>query len=218
MPEHFMNNGYISASFGKVFHPGPSSGHTDDFPFSWTMAPFHGISEKYKNSPVCPPLENSTDFANQKFASNLVCPVKVDQQPFKTLPDIESTQAVVGFLNNFKQLSSNVTKKFFIALGFNKPHIPLKFPKEYLELYPLAEIKLSPDRRGWPLFTPPVAYETWSDVRSRADVKELNLTFPVDWIPDQFQVRSLIPLFLGSLLIDSFLINQTCHHINLVAA
>ena len=29
-------------------------------------------------------------------------------------------------------------KPFFLAVGFHKPHIPFKFPKEYLEFYPLG--------------------------------------------------------------------------------
>ena len=29
-------------------------------------------------------------------------------------------------------------KPFFLAVGFHKPHIPFKFPKEYLQLYPLG--------------------------------------------------------------------------------
>ena len=56
----------------------------------------------------------------------------------------------VGFVfkvNTFKCLIQLIVcslvsdKPFFLAIGFHKPHIPLKFPKDYLDLYPLEDIK-----------------------------------------------------------------------------
>ena len=48
IPQFFKENGYRVASFGKIFHPGKASGHTDDFPYSWTDEPFHPGSQKFK--------------------------------------------------------------------------------------------------------------------------------------------------------------------------
>ena len=41
--EYFKENGYITAGFGKVFHPGYSSNHDD--PPSWTEPPYHAPTE-----------------------------------------------------------------------------------------------------------------------------------------------------------------------------
>lgn len=151
------------------------------------MKPFHGKTERFKNAPVCPVHWDDSNDVNQQLASNLVCPVVLEDQPLQTLPDIESSEAVVQFLDNYRQKSANESK-FFIAFGLNKPHIPLKFPKQFLELYPFDEIELTKDR-DWPTFSPLLAFETWSDLRTHYDVKELNLSFPFDYIPDHFQVR-----------------------------
>lgn len=60
---------------------------------------------------------------------NIVCPVDVDKMPEQTLPDLQSADYAVNILRN---LSSNKKQPFFLAVGFHKPHIPLKYPEEYL--------------------------------------------------------------------------------------
>lgn len=62
---------------------------------------------------------------------NVVCPVNVSTQPEHTLPDIQSTQHAVQFLEKL----SKESQPFFLALGYHKPHIPFKFPQEYLSRY-----------------------------------------------------------------------------------
>lgn len=62
---------------------------------------------------------------------NLICPVDVLDQPGGTLPDIESTQYAIEYLKN-KSRSSNKTVPFFLGVGYYKPHIPFKFPRDYL--------------------------------------------------------------------------------------
>lgn len=122
LPQYFKENGYFTYSIGKVFHPGISSNFSDDYPFSWSIKPFHPKTEVYMNSKVC------ID-ANGNLAKNLLCPVIVNLQPDETLPDLESSQEAVRFLKNKEKITR---KPFFLAVGFHKPHIPFKFPIEYL--------------------------------------------------------------------------------------
>ena len=164
LPQYFTENGYETYSIGKVFHP--NGQNPDDLPFSWNiLPPFHPSTLKYKNGALCPP-DNQT---------NLLCPVELNSQPEKTLPDIQTAKEAVRFLKSkyedvgtitniikgpfstcfiiyalaiqlfyFSYFISGATrvrqtlKPFFLAVGFHKPHIPFKFPKEYLELYPLG--------------------------------------------------------------------------------
>ncbi|CAH4036545.1 unnamed protein product [Pieris brassicae] len=121
IPQIFKQKGYETYSVGKVFHPGRSSNFTDDFPYSWSVTPYHAPSEKYKDATVC------KDNITNEFQDNLICPVVVNEQPDKTLPDIEILNHAIDVLK-----TRNKTNPIFLAVGFHKPHIPLKFPMDYL--------------------------------------------------------------------------------------
>lgn len=121
LPQYLKENGYETYSVGKVFHPGKSSNFTDDYPYSWSYQPYHPPTEKYKDSAVC------KDPVSKRLSSNIICPVRVKDQPGKSLPDLQSLDHAVNIL---KQNSKK--KPFFLAIGFHKPHIPFKFPQRYL--------------------------------------------------------------------------------------
>ncbi|OPJ89456.1 iduronate 2-sulfatase [Patagioenas fasciata monilis] len=175
MPQYFKENGYVTLSVGKVFHPGVSSNYSDDYPYSWSIPPFHPSTEKYENEKTCRGKDG-------KLYANLVCPVDVSEMPSGTLPDIQSTEEAIRLLDVMKTNK----QKFFLAVGYHKPHIPLRYPQEFLKLYPLENITLAPD--PWvPEKLPSVAYNPWTDIRQRDDVKALNVSFPYGPLPNDFQ-------------------------------
>ncbi|XP_063793464.1 iduronate 2-sulfatase isoform X2 [Pseudophryne corroboree] len=175
LPQYFKEHGYVTMSVGKVFHPGISSNHSDDYPYSWSVRPFHPSSEKYENTKTCKGKDG-------QLHANLVCPVDVSEVPEGTLPDIQSTEEAVRLLKIVKQQNSS----FFLAVGYHKPHIPFRFPKEFLKLYPIGNVSLAPDP-DIPKNLPPVAYNPWTDIRKREDVQALNISFPYGPIPPHFQ-------------------------------
>lgn len=126
LPQHFKENGYHTHSIGKIFHPGISSNFTDDAKYSWSETPFHPPTESYKQAKVCPTSDGT-------LARNLICPIIVHEQPEGTLPDMESQRAALDFLKN-RNNSVDHNKPYFLAVGFHKPHIPLKFPIQYLSI------------------------------------------------------------------------------------
>ncbi|XP_064374327.1 iduronate 2-sulfatase isoform X2 [Dromaius novaehollandiae] len=175
MPQYFKENGYVTVSVGKVFHAGVSSNYSDDYPYSWSIPPFHPSTEKYENDKTCRGKDG-------KLHANLVCPVNVTEMPSGTLPDIQSTEEAIRLLRSMKTKK----QKFFLAVGYHKPHIPLRYPQEFLKLYPLENITLAPD--PWvPERLPSVAYNPWTDIRQRDDVKVLNVSFPYGPLPEDFQ-------------------------------
>ncbi|KOC67246.1 Iduronate 2-sulfatase [Habropoda laboriosa] len=200
LPQHLKNNGYITKSVGKVFHPGTSSNHSDDSPYSWSETPFHPFTERYKNAPVC-----QTNIRISP-AQNLVCPVKVLSMPNKTLPDIEILREAKYFLSN----QAGNTNPFFLAVGFQKPHIPFKYPEKYLKFHPLYKFKV-PKPYKWLKNVSSIAYNPWNDLRRREDVASLNLEFPWEKIPKNF-ARLIIQSYYASVTyIDDLigkLINQ----------
>ncbi|XP_069468860.1 iduronate 2-sulfatase isoform X1 [Ambystoma mexicanum] len=176
MPQYFKENGYVTMSVGKVFHPGITGNHSDDYPYSWSIPPYHPSSEKYENQKACKSKDG-------KLHANLVCPVDVTEVPEATLPDIQSTKEAIRSLHSVKKHNSS----FFLAVGYHKPHIPFRYPKEYKKLYPMENLTLAPDPHI-PEGLPPVAYNPWMDIREREDVQALNVSFPYGPIPKHFQL------------------------------
>lgn len=175
LPQHFKDRGYITMSVGKVFHPGISSNHSDDSPYSWSIPPYHPSSEKYENTKTCRGPDGV-------LHANLLCPVDLADVPEGTLPDIQSTKQAIQLLGKM----NTSARPFFLAVGYHKPHIPFRYPKEFQKLYPLENIPLAPDPQV-PAGLPPVAYNPWMDIREREDVQALNLSVPYGPIPVQFQ-------------------------------
>ena len=154
-----------------MFHPGIASNHSDDQPYSWSLPPYHPPTERYKNAPVCLGMNGSGH-------ANLFCPVDVTQQPGGSLPDIQIADKAIEFLGSRK--TSSEEKPFFLAVGFHKPHIPLKFPAEYLNLHPIDSVRLADDGR-MPAGMPHVAWNPWTDIRWREDIASSRPAWP--WGP-----------------------------------
>ncbi|XP_078004109.1 iduronate 2-sulfatase isoform X2 [Phascolarctos cinereus] len=191
IPQYFKENGYVTLSVGKVFHPGISSNHSDDFPYSWSVPPFHPSSEQYENSKTCKGQD-------EELHANLICPVDVADVPEGTLPDKQSTEEAIRLLEKMKKTNS----LFFLAVGYHKPHIPFRYPKEFQKLYPLENITLAPDPQI-PAGLPPVAYNPWMDIREREDVQALNISVPYGPIPTEFQRKIRQSYFASVSYLDS---------------
>lgn len=176
LPQHFKERGFFTVSLGKIFHPGTSSGDTDDFPYSWSKKPYHPSTLEYEKDKVCE--------KNGEKYENLYCPVNVNDQPGKTLPDLQTIDQARAFLENYPEEIDETSKPFFLAVGLHKPHIPFRIPEQYITLYP--HVDLAPNRQK-PKEMPDVAWNPWMDIRSRHDVQELNVSFPYGPIPDSYQ-------------------------------
>ncbi len=136
-----------------------------------------------------------------KLHEYLICPVNVTQHPLGTLPDIQSTDYALEILKNLshqhqskipsmKSEDKKLQPPFFLAVGYHKPHIPLKYPKEFRALYPLDSIDIAGDIHR-PDKLPPVAWNPWTDVRAREDIAALNVSFPYGPIPLDYHVSPI---------------------------
>eukprot|EP00118_Oscarella_pearsei_P016517 m.158361 g.158361 ORF g.158361 m.158361 type:complete len:369 (+) comp38734_c1_seq23:589-1695(+) len=141
---------------------------------------------------VCPNPDGSLHM-------NILCAVNVSQQPEGSLPDIQSTGYALELLKNF---SKNSEQPFFLAVGYHKPHVPLKFPEQYLDQYPLSDISL-PTNKRYPPGLPTVAWEPWTDVRRREDVMALNLSFPYGPMLDNFAQKIIQHYYASTTYVDS---------------
>ncbi|XP_076467521.1 iduronate 2-sulfatase-like [Babylonia areolata] len=177
LPQHFKNNGYITQSVGKIFHPGSASGFTDDYPYSWTYPAFHAPTKKYTGKKICPRPDG-------KLYHDAVCPVDLNTVPGGSLPDIQNTDYTIQFLKN----RSMDHKPFFVGMGYHRPHLPFAYPKEYLDLYPLSKIHLAvnPFRPPW---LPNVSWTPWDELRSYEDISAMNISYPFGSVPLHYQLK-----------------------------
>ncbi|CAH0717429.1 unnamed protein product, partial [Brenthis ino] len=200
-PQVFKENGYETYSIGKIFHPGKSSNYTDDWPYSWSEIPYHPPSERYKDAAVC------KDHRTKKMQKNLICPVTLKSQPSNTLPDLQSVDFAIDLLMN-----RNRSKPFLMAVGFHKPHIPLKYPHKYIRQVPISKVN-PPYMPHMPKNMPLVAWHPWTDVRHRDDIKNLNISYPYGTMPSKWTLKIRQNYYAASLYIDT-LIGKLMKHID----
>lgn len=181
LPQYFKEHGYHTVSAGKIFHPGIVSNYSDDQPYSWSEPAYHPPTQAHKQDPVCLGSDGA-------LHTNIYCPIQVDQQPGGSLPDIETTEFATAWLRSWAMQAKTKTKNainqpFFMAVGYHKPHIPLKFPQQFLDFYPIENVPLAPNDRR-PQGLPDVAWNPWNDLRYREDIAALNVSFPYGPLPD----------------------------------
>jgi len=154
MPQFFKDNGYWTASVGKVFHS-PRHEHgeiawnefirfdNDELPVVRTarekFEADHGSIEEGSNRRTWRTLKKQVS-------------AKLDAQtpPGYGRSGLIDEQHKDG--KNARQVAKWLTgqaqgdKPFFIACGIQKPHVPFLAPDKYFKLYPLNQITYQPDR------------------------------------------------------------------------
>ena len=119
LPEHFRNNGYITAGAGKIYDPRCVDSKDKCDEASWSL-PFAKI----------PYGEIIKD--GKQFAESHDCP---DEK-------LADGQIALSGLKFMKELAAQ-EKPFFLAVGFKKPHLPFVSPKKYWDLYKRDQIQLN---------------------------------------------------------------------------
>lgn len=201
LPQYMKSYGYETISIGKVFHPGITSNFTDDYPISWSHPTYHSPAETFMHKSVC------MDDKLKVLRKNLICPVDVNLQPLATLPDIDSTKEAIRQLNFPREIPT------FLAVGIRKPHIPFRFPAEYLAEHDDVEKFEKPAFNYVPYELPTVAFNPYLDVRSRDDTRMLNISFPFGPIPHEFGIGIRQAYYAAVTYVDN-LIGQIMEHVN----
>lgn len=162
LPEYFKLQGYKTFGMGKVYH-----GNMLDPP-SWSEPYFHGVAnfESRDHSwRAVPDAElKDTPLIDRQIADNAI----------QTLRSLAS-EAKAGVTN------------FFMAVGFQKPHLPFVFPESVMQnYYPETTIRL-PDNPYAPVHMPNIAWYSNSELRSQyADIRKLNTSGSINTtFPDQ---------------------------------
>ena len=156
IPQYFKENGYITAGMGKIFHPGPTTGN-DDVPVSWStdyMDYYHSVNLGF--------------YGQSDLSWAAVTP---EEEASKPLPDQDlATEAITVLTDLAAQ-----TKPFFLAVGFQKPHLPFTFPESYLTQYSGDDVSVATNNFP-PTDCPELAWSKYAELRGYNDIADLEAT------------------------------------------
>ncbi|WP_309382195.1 sulfatase [Cerasicoccus frondis] len=134
LPQHFGDSGYQVAGIGKIYHGGQAKNQDNDISFGGNWRYTNGGKKRYyepgKSEEEDSQLAKGKAFWNVR--PSLTDRGKVDDHG---LADGKMTQQAVGLIKELSKTRENTDKPFFLAVGYQRPHLPFNAPEKYWELY-----------------------------------------------------------------------------------
>jgi arylsulfatase A-like enzyme len=164
LPQHFKNNGWHTASLGKIFHH--SEKEPGDDPQSWSEPSwYHGEPYRHWHAKESEEFIERLKKLPAKERPRLIRgpPFEAANEPDDVYPDGQTAAKAIEALRRLKD------KPFFLAVGFVKPHLPFTCPQKYWDLYPADTIKL-PANYHPPKGAPEPALHNWYELRTYGGV------------------------------------------------
>jgi len=131
LPQFFQEAGYFAARVGKIYHYNvPASIGTDGFddPPSWNLT----INPKGR------------DKIEEKLIFNAEPHRKISAALSWLAAEGTAEEQTDGMITTeaIRLMKERKEERFFLAVGFFRPHTPFVAPKKYFDLYPLDEMRL----------------------------------------------------------------------------
>ena len=205
MAHHFFDQGYLTSLIGKM-HFNDAHKHGFEYYLSindWFMylgPKVQHYANEIANHPLGPHFFDTVidDGAGLPDVSNLwdgpsPWAGNVDRWDFDAMPTMASSLKADDHLDAFiaresvKFLKRHSTRHFFLVVSFMKPHSPFYPPKEYAELYPIADMELPDVLSNMEL--PP---DVLSDMELPPSVSDVELPHELDGLDvERIQVAGL---------------------------
>lgn len=152
LPQAFKNAGYTAVGVGKIFH---GSKNTQDTA-SWSAPPVRSVSVK-----------SSEYFLEKNKKGGKADAYEFVDAPEEAYPDGRTAATAIQLLTTFKQSG----KPFFLATGFQKPHLPFCAPLQYWDLHAGLDTA-APHNPARPAGAPALAYHQWQELRGYTDIAD----------------------------------------------
>lgn len=146
LPQYFKQNGYGTHGYGKIFH---NAQHED--PNSWTIP------------------NQSASPLKRRYAAPKNLTGRLKEDPVERLETVDEAYADGIVAVQAVEAMRHVPEPFFMAVGFQKPHLPFTAPRRYWDQYDRASFAVPEDqqrsgtRRG-PEGTPEMAFPRHSEL------------------------------------------------------
>jgi len=180
LPQYFKQHGYHSQGFSKIYHGG-----LDD-PRSWSVPHWAPKAAAYGKPETMAGLQKKKEElrAQGRMTETRVLekdpetglPLKLQEGtrvkgPSWEDPDVPDNALADGMTADkaIETLRELKDKRFFLAVGFLKPHLPFVAPKKYFDLYPRNKISLA-DNPFPPKDCPEIALTNWGELRAYTDI------------------------------------------------
>ncbi|KAK2153516.1 hypothetical protein LSH36_294g02017 [Paralvinella palmiformis] len=162
LPQYLMEeHGYLTTGLGKIFHPGKySAPHKDKY--SWSIPPLDILNGIYWGS-------------NRFHNISSWRAVTVQERQQMPLPDEDTQQKALEYLRQFAAKGRTGEQPFFLAVGYQKPHLPLVCPEEFWKYYPSERMDLA-ERKHLPSGYPKEGYYPSSEYLKYRDIGDLDMT------------------------------------------
>lgn len=153
LPMHFKNHGYTTISNGKIYH------HKDDDAEAWDE--IWRAKGRYTGRDYL--LSKNITLDTTEGARGY---------PYEKIDVVDSAyrdgRIALKAIQNLRKLKS-MDQPFFLAVGFQKPHLPFNAPSKYWDLYDSTRIHL-PENYIQPKSTPKKAFHNFGELRSYSGV------------------------------------------------
>ncbi|MBM3788276.1 MAG: sulfatase [Acidobacteria bacterium] len=176
LPQHFKNHGYVTAGLSKIWHGGLEDGRsytishwTPTSPGSWGSVENATWQSRREAGVIAagwqtPPAQQNA----QKKKRNAANRSHVWESPDVADEELADGQTAVQATRALAQLKN---ERFFLMVGFLKPHLPFIAPKRYFDLHQPEKFKLAPFRKP-PAGSPDFALHTNGELRTYKGVPE----------------------------------------------
>ena len=143
--QHFKNAGYHSARVSKIFHMGVPGGiergtDGEDDPASWSER-FNSKGPEWKAPGKGETLEGNPDGKRPVVGGNTFVVVEAAGDDL-VHSDGKTAAKACELLRSYKD------RRFFLGVGFVRPHVPFVAPRPYYEPYPHKEMVLPGKLKG----------------------------------------------------------------------
>lgn len=176
LPQYFKQHGYFTQGLSKIYHPG-----LDD-PASWSVPHWQPNAPNYGDPEAVEAIKKQIDQMKKdgKFVApgpattdpktglvTKIRPGNVPKGPAWESPDVPDNTFADGMTADkaVECLKKLRDKKFFLAVGFLKPHLPFVAPKKYYDMYADTKFTVA-DNPSAPKDCPSIALSNWGELRA----------------------------------------------------